>query len=541
MGVSPLGPGFKLGQAFGSNPTRNNPHPTFGDYQPNGHTGHDYPAPTGTPVYATEDGVVTWVGPGASLPGDDSHEGWASRYYLEKWGAGNLVAIQHDALGGYVTLTYHLHGFAPGLKNFDRVKRGQLIGYVGSTGRSTGPHAHLDVIPSNPFNWTNGLYGRVDPTPYVSDPWPGEPSAPPSSGKEPGLMTSLVYLTQHNATAYTPAAAVRAVFGVARPAMPVSDVLHWWDDPARRPTFEGTVRWFETQPRGGVSAHYVVEAGRVATMVNEADASHANGHGGANAMTVTHECNPRASQADFEAIAEHLANCWIGRGRTTPGLIELHSDYLATACPGTYRDRLAWIRTRSAELFSAKRRGVEPSKPAPAPVPVPTPLPPASWDGEKLPANGVHVAKPGDTVRGIAKRYGRTVGQLVAWNRYITNPAYLRVGDRVRVSMPEKPAADVVRVAVRGDSLKSIAALYGTTVPALVARNRYITNPNYLAVGDRVAIPQSNDAVHVAVKGDNPGKVAARYGTTLATVLDLNPYIKDPNYLAVGDRVRVSR
>lgn len=545
MGVLPLGPKFHPGQQFRDYPTRDNPHPVFGDYQPFGHTGQDYPAPGGTPVYATEAGTVTFVGAGASLPGDDSHDGWVSRYYLTKWAAGNVVAIEHKARGGYVTLSYHLLGFAPGLKNFQEVKRGQLIGYVGETGRSTGNHLHLDVIPAT-YEWGNGMYGRVDPRPYLTDPWADTPANPDATPTEdaPGLRTKLTYLTQHDAPAFTRGADCLAVFGFTRPKVPVSDILHWWDDPAKRPTFTGTVRWFETQPRNGVSAHYVVEAGQVAVMVNETDASHANGHGAANAMTVTHECNPRANDADLEATAEHLANCWIGRGYTKPGLVELHSDYLQTACPGTYRDRLATIRKRAGELFDQKKNGVvDPGIGTGTVTPPATdsPTPPAAWDGEKLPGNGVHVATKGETVAGIATKYGRTVGQLVAWNRYITNPAYLTVGDRVRVSMPDKPAPDRVHVTKRGQGLGVIAILYGTTIPALVNRNRYIKNPGYLAVGDRVLIPQSNDVIVTAVRGDTPSAIANRYGTTLQVVLDLNPYIKDPTYLAVGDRVRISK
>lgn len=545
MGVTPLGPKFHATQQFRDYPTRNNPHPTFGDYQPFGHTGQDYPAPAGTPVYATEAGTVTFVGAGAALPGDDSHDGYVSRYYLTKWAAGNVVAIEHKPMGGYVTLTYHLLGFAPGLKNFQHVERGQLIGYVGSTGRSTGNHAHLDVIPTS-YPWDNGMYGRVDPRPYLADSWAGtsaEPDAKPTQDA-PGLRTKLTYLTQYDAPAHTKGADCLAVFGFARPKIPVSDVLHWWDDPAKRPTFPGTVTWFVNQPRNGVSAHYVVEAGQVAVLVNEADASHANGHGAANAMTVTHECNPRASEADLEDTAEHLANCWIGRGYTKPGLIELHSDYLQTACPGTYRDRLAQIRKRAAALFHQKRNGVvapDVGTGTVTPPPTNSPTPPAAWDGDRLPDNGIHVAVKGDSVAGIAKKYGRTIGQIVAWNRYITNPAYLAAGDKVRVSMPDKPAPDRIHVTKRGQSLGIIALLYGTTVPALVNRNRFIKNPGYLAVGDRVYIPQSNDVIVTAVRGDSPSALAARYGTSLEVVLALNPYIKNPNYLAIGDRVRLSK
>ena len=94
-------------------------HPLSGRYQP--HAGVDLAAPTGTPVLATADGVVGTAG-------------WSGGYGL-------LVALDH---GGDLETRYgHLSGVAvaPG----ESVKRGQVIGYVGSTGRSTGPHLHYEV------------------------------------------------------------------------------------------------------------------------------------------------------------------------------------------------------------------------------------------------------------------------------------------------------------------------------------------------------------------------------------------------------------
>jgi murein DD-endopeptidase MepM/ murein hydrolase activator NlpD len=83
------------------------------------HHGVDYAAPKGTPVYTVGDGEV--IGKG-----------------YQKRGGGNYVKIKHN--GTYSTTYMHLSGFAKGLKVGQRVKQGDLIGYVGSTGLSTGPH-----------------------------------------------------------------------------------------------------------------------------------------------------------------------------------------------------------------------------------------------------------------------------------------------------------------------------------------------------------------------------------------------------------------
>ena len=88
------------------------------------HSGVDYAAPTGSRIYASGDGVVQraqWVG-----------------------GYGRYVVIRHNS--EYSTGYAHMSGFARGIKPGVRVKQGQVIGYVGSTGRSTGPHLHFEVI-----------------------------------------------------------------------------------------------------------------------------------------------------------------------------------------------------------------------------------------------------------------------------------------------------------------------------------------------------------------------------------------------------------
>jgi len=87
------------------------------------HKGVDYAAPTGTPIRSTADGVITF-------------RGWQRGY-------GNIIIVQHAR--GYSTRYAHQSRFAEGLKTGSRVTQGQLIGYVGSTGVSTGPHLHYEV------------------------------------------------------------------------------------------------------------------------------------------------------------------------------------------------------------------------------------------------------------------------------------------------------------------------------------------------------------------------------------------------------------
>ena len=88
------------------------------------HKGTDFAAPMGTPIMASGDGVVikaSWCG-----------------------GGGNCVKIRHNS--SYTTVYAHMSKFAANIKKGKRVKQGQTIGYVGSTGKSTGPHLHYEVI-----------------------------------------------------------------------------------------------------------------------------------------------------------------------------------------------------------------------------------------------------------------------------------------------------------------------------------------------------------------------------------------------------------
>ena len=88
------------------------------------HRGTDFAAPEGTPIMASGDGRVTKVG-------------WCG-------GGGNCVKIKHNST--YQTIYAHMLKFASGIKTGTRVKQGQIIGFVGSTGKSTGPHLHYEVI-----------------------------------------------------------------------------------------------------------------------------------------------------------------------------------------------------------------------------------------------------------------------------------------------------------------------------------------------------------------------------------------------------------
>ena len=109
--------GARLSSSFG-----NRKHPILGYTKM--HTGTDFAAPMGTPIMASGDGKVMKAG-------------WCG-------GGGNCVKIKHN--NTYQTVYAHMSKFGSGIKRGVRVKQGQVIGYVGSTGLSTGPHLHYEVI-----------------------------------------------------------------------------------------------------------------------------------------------------------------------------------------------------------------------------------------------------------------------------------------------------------------------------------------------------------------------------------------------------------
>tara|TARA_B100000579_G_scaffold271493_1_gene224197 strand:+ start:190 stop:1542 length:1353 start_codon:yes stop_codon:yes gene_type:complete len=109
--------GARLSSSFGMRK-----HPILGFNKM--HRGTDFAAPTGTPIMASGSGTVTrarWCG-----------------------GGGNCVKIRHNST--YETIYAHMSKFAKGIREGKKVKQGQVIGYVGSTGLSTGPHLHYEVV-----------------------------------------------------------------------------------------------------------------------------------------------------------------------------------------------------------------------------------------------------------------------------------------------------------------------------------------------------------------------------------------------------------
>lgn len=205
----------------------NRMHPILHKIMP--HQGTDFGSPSGTPVGASSFGTVTFVGFAGPT--------------------GNFVRISHpgDIETGYA----HLSRFAEGLKVGDKVKRLQIIGYVGSTGRSTGPHLHfsakragkfidpeslnldglrtLDASERPQFDQTKGEFDRL----LDAIAWPAPLAAPPAANVAAVAAAASVTEEPHSAAA-APSANNPAPAAPAGHAAPAGNAVYLTDDELKR-------------------------------------------------------------------------------------------------------------------------------------------------------------------------------------------------------------------------------------------------------------------------------------------------------------------
>lgn len=158
----------------------------------------------------------------------------------------------------------------------------------------------------------------------------------------------------------------------------------------------------------------------------------------------------------------------------------------------------------------------------------------------------VYIVARGDTLRSLASRFGTTVDALLAANPDITNANVIYEGQRLKVysglvTPPPNnppPASGQIYYAQRGDTLRKIAAKFNTTVDAILKVNPKITNPNLIYVGQAITIPADVSTYQVQ-KGDTLRIIASKFGTTVDALLALNPNIWNPNLIYVGQVIRV--
>lgn len=148
---------YEPSQNFGDNPTKYLPADhwlikQFGNYQPDGHTGTDYPCPAGTPVRAVTGGVVRHVGRFTGTYADNP-------YWIQPSFAGYTYVVDH---GWFVGIYGHCTDGAAQVTEGQWVDEGQVLGLSGNTGASTGDHLHFEILPDG-WILNSYMYGRINP------------------------------------------------------------------------------------------------------------------------------------------------------------------------------------------------------------------------------------------------------------------------------------------------------------------------------------------------------------------------------------------
>ena len=158
----------------------------------------------------------------------------------------------------------------------------------------------------------------------------------------------------------------------------------------------------------------------------------------------------------------------------------------------------------------------------------------------------IYVVARGDTLKGLATRFGTTLDALLAANPEITNANIIYEGQWIKVYVAPTtpptptppPASGQTYYVKKGDTLRKIAERFGTSVDEILKLNPKITNPNLIYVGQAITLPAGVSS-HVVQKGDTLRIIARIHGTTVDALLKLNPDIKNPNLIYVGQVVRV--
>ncbi len=159
----------------------------------------------------------------------------------------------------------------------------------------------------------------------------------------------------------------------------------------------------------------------------------------------------------------------------------------------------------------------------------------------------IYVVARGDTVKSLATRFGSTVDSIVASNPAITNVNLIYEGQRLTIyvvtttpppATPPPAPSGQTYYVQKGDTLRKIASKLSTTVDAILKANPQITNPNLIYVGQALTIP-GGLSTYIVQKGDTLKIIANKYGTTVENLLALNLNIKNANLIYVGQVLNV--
>lgn len=169
------------------------------------------------------------------------------------------------------------------------------------------------------------------------------------------IETTFTYYTQYTAKYY---AKGRGAYG----CIPREIVIHHWGNPGQQ--FDNVIKFFVYCP-SEVSAHYVVESGKVACLVDCADTAWHAGNREENYKSIGIECRPEATDGDVHTVAELVASLWA----TYPNMsrkLRFHKEFFDTACPGKWMYKLREIETLASKMLQAGTGKIDaPKRPQP--------------------------------------------------------------------------------------------------------------------------------------------------------------------------------
>lgn len=149
------------------------------------------------------------------------------------------------------------------------------------------------------------------------------------------------YITKYDALRYTQGRDGQSIKEI---------VIHHWGKDGQ--TFQGVINWFCKNSSCQTSAHYVVEAGRVACLVKQSDTAWHAGNWYHNTTSLGIECRPEMSAGDFATTAELVAELWKSYGKLP---IIGHKDIIATSCPGRYYAELGTLKALAEKYYNGEK------------------------------------------------------------------------------------------------------------------------------------------------------------------------------------------
>lgn len=466
-----------------------------------GHLGTDFGCALGTDVRTVAAGTILWSNWGTAL----ADRSWEARWYLVPQNAGIVVVVDH---GTHISIYGHLNDsyFEPG----DRVEAGTVIGRSGTTGLSTGPHLHLEMVPK-PTNYQDGTYGRRDPIAVIAAHALQQPVEPTAA---PAVATTLVGIDISNHQRGINVGATGAQFAIVKASEGVG-----WQDPELGANI-GSIR------AAGIPAGFYHFSRFYAQSGNTPEAE---------ADSFLNIIRPHLRDGDVVVLDLESDN-------QSPDVAKVFLDRVSAA---TGRKCLLYINLNTAQSAGWDAvKAVHPLWLAWYPTNAPVAWSPVA----ALPS------LPGWTV---AMWQHAQTGRLAGWggdldvNVFYGNRdawAALAGGKGFAPVVPAStsvPAAPVVRsdllIVEAGDSFSGIAAAWGFDLEAFKAANPGL-NYDLIFPGDLLHVPTGNAAPRQVVgapaqcivdPGDTLGGIAAQFGVNLQELIRLNG-IQNPDKIFPG-------